>query len=270
MKLVALVMFSLARIAVAQPSAPDPAASPGFVTLDRGDATSRAGGEASYIVPKNNGGSGTIWHLDLHGQYVDPDSGVGGYAVVPAAFAEGNGDTLTTVGDVELGGLYVARLAPAAAVIVRAGVALPSGTNDNNELLNLLTMESARLTDTYDALPAATSLRVSASPVVRQGNLFARADLGLDVNLHAPGSTDSFLRLNAGVGVDLGGGAVMAELSTVRPMGTDQTWIESAALSTRFSAGAVQPYAAVVIPIAEELRRATTAAVTVGLEATLR
>ena len=68
--------------------ADDAPPAPGFVTLDRGDATSRVGIEASYELANNSGEStgDTVMRFEAHGQYVDPGLRVGGYAMIPITY----------------------------------------------------------------------------------------------------------------------------------------------------------------------------------------
>src|SRR5258708_6011011 len=122
-RLVAIVGFAVAMLeakALAQDAPeppPDPAASPGFATLDRGDASSRLGGEMSYLFFSNSppGAMTTGLRFDVHGQYVDR-SGFGGYAQLPISYLRertaGMSGSTTVLADAEVGGLYVAHVHP--------------------------------------------------------------------------------------------------------------------------------------------------------------
>src|SRR5689334_10183508 len=83
-----------------------------FVTLDRQSATSAAGAEVSYLFPKDSssGSTITVIRLDAHGQYVDPDSGFGGYVEVPYGRVSGDGQSLDAFGDIEAGAIYAPKL----------------------------------------------------------------------------------------------------------------------------------------------------------------
>ncbi|HEX7704289.1 MAG TPA: hypothetical protein VF403_26285 [Kofleriaceae bacterium] len=267
------VVLGTSSAAFAQPIEPSPATSPGFVTTDRFDATSRVGGELSYLFLSGNG-SGTAWRFDLHGQYFDPNNGFGGYAAIPFTLATGSGDSVTGGGDLEVGGFYIPKLAtPNFSIVIRAGLTLPTASRDTDSaLVNSAVAEGSRPTDLYEMIPRGTSLRLSLSPIVRSGNLFARADIGIDKNLDADAGTnvDAFLRLNAAVGVDLDNAAIMAELVNVHTFGNAQdSWIDQLSLATRLRTPTVQPYAALGFPLNRAVRDNIDAALTVGVEGNL-
>jgi hypothetical protein len=52
--------------------------------------------------------------------------------------------------------------------------------------------------------------------------------------------------------------------------GSDPAWIDTAALSARFDAGAVQPYASLVFGLDDDARDVMDEAITVGVEGRLR
>jgi hypothetical protein len=266
------VVLGTSSAAFAQPAEPSAATSPGFVTTDRMDATSRVGGELSYLFLSGNA-DGTAWRFDLHGQYVDPNTGFGGYASIPFTVATGNGDTNTGGGDLEVGGFFIPKLAtPNFSIVIRAGLTLPTASRDQDALLNEVVGAGSRPTDLYQTIPRGTSLRLSLSPIVRSGNLFARADIGIDRNLDADGgvNVDAFLRVNAAAGVDLGNAAIMAELVNVHTFGNAQdSWIDQFSLATRLRMPTVEPYAALGFPLNRATRDDIDAALTVGIEGKL-
>src|SRR5215510_14724592 len=87
------------------------ARTPGFVTIDREDAASRGGVEAAYVRLKDDPNT-TLLAFDAHAHYVDPGTGLGEYATIPAGYATGGGLSENAVGDGELG--WVFARAPAA------------------------------------------------------------------------------------------------------------------------------------------------------------
>jgi hypothetical protein len=267
------VVLGTSSAAFAQPVVePAAATSPGFVTTDRMDATSRVGGELSYMFLSGNA-DGTAWRFDLHGQYIDPNSGFGGYAAIPFTLATGNGDSNTGAGDLEVGGFFIPKLATRNfSIVIRAGLTLPTASRDEDALLNAVVGAASRPTDLYEMIPRGTSLRLSLSPIMRSGNLFARADIGIDKNLDADSGTnvDAFLRLNAAAGVDLGNAAIMAELVNVHTFGNAQdSWIDQFSLATRLRTPTIQPYAALGFPLNRTTRNDIDAALTVGVEGNL-
>ena len=219
---VSLIIAGLAMpgIAVAQPTAPDPAQSPGFVHIDRHDATSVGGGDLTYVALDDNGLTDdvTILRFQFGGRYVDQASRLGGYANLPITYASGDGESLTGIGNLEIGGLMLPKIGDGStALVVHAGLTVPIGSDGEDAFANLFG-GVARPQDLYLALPEGTSLRIGASPLWRSGNVFGRVDLGLDYNIDV-GNTDEeadpLVHVNAGVGFDLGNAAIMAELSNV-------------------------------------------------------
>ncbi len=243
---------------------------PGFVTLDRADASSHVGVESSFVeLPQQS--SGTLLRADVHGQYVDAASGLGGYATLPGSFASGNGSSDEQIGDAELGGIYArAPSADGVGVAAHLGITLPTGASGDNGLINAFALQS-RLTDYFLVAPRGWSLRAGVSPIVRNGAFFARADLGFDLGLAADGGTANAAHVNVGVGYQAGPAALMAELVNlvILPSQGDSTTIDGAALSARFIADGFEPYAAIVIPIDQDARSALSFAVTLGVNVKL-
>jgi hypothetical protein len=250
--------------------------------LDRFDASSKFGGELSYLFPNHTTGSVTALRAELHGQYVDPASGFGAYAQLPVGYVResdmGMTQSGTGLGDLELGGLYVPHVAnPDLAIVLRAGITLPSGSTGSDAETANLAAAFTRLNDYYLAVPGGLSGRFSGSLLARSGKLFVRADLGLDANKSADGNAnvDAVVHLNAGVGADLGGGLdIMGEVVNLYDTGDNgntsgSSWINAAAVSMRLYTGTVQPYAALVLPLDDDASSLMTAALTVGLEGTL-
>src|SRR5207253_3142541 len=177
---------------------------------DRQDDSSRAGVEASYFEFRDSSSPGTLMRFDLHGQYVDPSSGLGGYAQLPFSYASGGGQTNKGVGDADVGVIYVPKLDSATTKLVaHLGLTLPTGSQGDNGLANLFT-GLTRVDDLYLSLPKAITLRAGVSPVIRSGQLFARVDVGVDANLSVNGGSgsnrtaDTIVHANAGLGGDFG------------------------------------------------------------------
>lgn len=246
-----------------------------FVTLDRQDASSRAGLELSKLF--YNTGSGVANDLsglrfDLHGQYVTPNA-IGVYLSVPIGYASGGGQSHTSIGDVEVGGIFVPQLTSSnVKLVLHGGVTLPTQSNDQNPAITSLLTFWPRVTDFYQVVPEGFSLRVGMSPIIRSGQVFFRGDLGVDANLSAAQGSDvkTVIRANAGLGVDLGVAAVMLESANVYSTGNNGGWLNTGALSARFDGGSVYPYAALVVGLDDDVRSVMHEAITVGLEGRLR
>ncbi len=286
-----LALVLLVPAAASADDAPGPA--PAFVTLDRGDSTSRVGIEASYEIPNTSGvtdgASDTVLRFEAHGQYVDPEFHVGGYAMIPITYLntsdQGQSQSATGVGDAEIGALYVPHIpvdpGDNFALVLRAGITVPTGTtSDNGGLANIIGSVS-RLTDFYLAAPKGTSLRLAVSPLWRAGLVFARADIGIDINLDNSTSmtSDKVVRLNAAVGLDLGQVSLSLESVNLYDVAQDnettgattgEQWINEGAVAGRFRSGIYEPYAAVVFPLDHDSHQFIDASLTVGLDVRLR
>lgn len=238
----------------------DPTRAPGFVTMLRQDANSRVGADLTYFVFDNDTDA-TLLRFDIHGQYVDPVSGAGFYAQVPIAYltgagssVSGSGESETAVGGIELGGIYIPKLStPGLGLVLRAGLTLPNAPDDDSGLIGLIAT-FMRPIDVYAQFPKASTLRLGVSPIIRSGQFFARADLGLDVNVYVDeGDTvDPGLVVDVGVGIDLGSAAIMGEITTLAVTGDGGDSLTSAAISAR-GTGSVQPYGALLIPVDDDV-----------------
>ena len=276
---VAVMLAAFPRIAAADSNV-DAASEPmPFVTLDRVGGDSAVGLEATYPAINDTNGDqhSTVVHFDLHAHYVDPGSHFGGYINVPVSYLGTPGVPSTTaLGDIELGGVYALPTSMRElAVILHAGLDLPTGSKDN-AIANLIAEGDTRPRDVDSGIPGFT-LRLGVSPVVRSGALFARGDVDLDINLsNSAGDTAKpILTVSGGVGVQLASVVLTGELDVMHSFadtsGTrEDSTIEQAALAVRFAAGAVQPYAAVVVPLDGNTRTFYDFAITAGVTAPLR
>jgi hypothetical protein len=243
----------------------DPLA-PGFVTLDRFDGGTRAGVEVSGFVPR--GIDGTVWRADVHGQFVEP-GGLGGYVALPFAMRAGGAATVAGVGDLEAGVLYVPRFTtPDASAVLHVGMTAPTGSTGEGAQATALAGAATRLSDAYEMIPRGTSLRIGASPILREGMAVLRLDLDFDWKFDADGPkrAEPLFRLGVGVGADEGIGMVTAELVIVRELGLTHETSEQLALGARATAWTTQPYGALLLP----LGGAAEVALTVGVETALR
>jgi hypothetical protein len=245
-----------------------------FVTMDRQDASSRAGVEVSKLFypdsTTTNGLSGL--RFDIHGQYITPNA-IGIYLTAPIGHISGTGDSETALGDVEVGGVFIPQLADSnMKLVIHAGLTLPTQSKDLNPLLTSAYTMPARLADYYLIVPEGLSLRAGVSPIIKSGQVFFRGDLGFDANLSAADGSDAknALRVNAGAGLDLGVAAVMVESTNLYVSGNNGGWVNSGAVSARFDGGSVYPYAAIVVGLDDDIRQIMEEAVTVGLEGRLR
>jgi hypothetical protein len=272
--LVIVLLLSIASVARADPPGAtvptnvvdsvgidDPRTSPGFATLDRGDASTRLGVELSDLSITNPGeGAITAQRVDGHAQYVSA-SGYGVYAQLPIySMDEAGTGQGTVLGNLEVGGLYVPRyVTHGVGFVLRAGLMLPTSSELQtvDYATEIMSSISSRLTDLCLSLPATTGLRGSGSALWRSGHFFARVDLGVDASLGSQISGvhtgNVFVRANAGVGVQLGRFSLTAE-STNLFNGSTSELLATGALSARVRIGPMDGYAALVVPLDQEVQ----------------
>jgi len=262
---------------------------PGFVTLDHTDATSHGGVEFSYLDPNaSNFINTTALRFEAHAEYVDHDSGIGGYAQMPISYFSETpgagiaGASATGIGDLEIGGLYLRDFSRYGVTVVgHGGVSIPTGsTSDLAHFANFAAAVS-RVSDLYLSLPRSTAVRLGFSPIWRSGNVFARADFGLDIDAGASNNQryDTALRGNLGFGVILDELVLTAEMTNAydyTPSSTTQSttmsapsgssWINTAAFAARVRWSGVEPYLALVLPLDADSRAIMDLAITVGIE----
>ena len=255
-----------------------------FGIMDRQDETSRAGGELSYLFLGGLlNGDAHLFRADVHGQYVDPGVGIGGYLTMPFAHVSsssgGMSQSATGIGDAELGGIYVGHIQPGSEIVVHGGLTLPTGSKDSDAAVANVIGAFARLTDFYLAIPHGVTMRLGVSPIVQSGPLTLRFDVGLDVNLSSDSSgsidnsVDNLFHLNVGLGYRQGNVGVTAELVNVRASGSgseSENWINVAGLSARLFLNDLTPYLAITFPVDHDSNQILDAVATVGVETRLR
>jgi hypothetical protein len=159
---------------------------------------------------------------------------------------------------------------PGVGVVLRGGLTLPTVDDDDDGALVGFLASYLRPTDLYAQLPRAMSLRLSASPMIRSGQFFARLDAGLDINVYHDGpgdNADPAILINVGAGFDLGNAAIMGEITTLAVTGDGGDSLTAAALSARFDAGSVTPYVSLLIPVDDDISEFFDAGLVLGLDA---
>lgn len=249
----------------------------GFVQIERFDENTVAGGDFSYIS-LDEASDTTLVRFQLGGRFINPQSGIGAYATLPITYASNDDESVTALGNLELGGLMIRGIGTGGSKIaLRAGITLPTADDEIGDVFVNLAGATARPQDIYLAIPEGTSLRLSASPMFRSGNVFGRLDLGFDINLDSAGEdeADPIVHFNAGVGVDLGGTAIMGELSNVYVLSDNDEadfsdkMLNVFAISARFTAGTTLPYVSLLIPLDDNTTSGVDFALTAGIEAKL-
>ena len=235
-----------------------------FVTLDRYDAMDRVGAEVSHLIRHINDGQFDDWRADLHAQFVDDDTGVGGYLTAPAARAE----QTQRIGDIEVGLLYMPELAPEhLQAVLHAGLGLPTSGTGNTVVPQVM---DSRLADTVLGIPAGTTVRAGGSLIWTDEPFFARGDLALDANVdaNARARVDPIVRTGAGLGVIAGAAALMGEVEMLAG-GDFSPVAATGAFSVRLDAGPLQVYGAYVFGLDHTTRTDMSDAFILGTDVPL-
>ena len=254
--LVALALVAGARgLATARP---DDIFDP--LTMDHHTPVSTLDVDLAYVAydePANT--DYTVAGFTVAGQYVTP-KGIGGYLSIPLSYVAvqvnlpaplDSDESELALGNVELGGLYAKYFDPHAAVVLHAGIALPTAGDEGVAGLQFLA-SSPRYGDLVQRVTNSTWLRLGASPMGRVGKLFWRADVGLDLALdedNTPTISPVF-RVNVGGGIDLKTVHLLAELvNVIVDNGSDDESASTFAFGARFISGKLRPGIALLVPI---------------------
>lgn len=239
--------------AIVATSAPAAADAPvGFATLDHTGDPAKV--DASLAYGALDDADEALLRIELHGQAVGR-KGFGGYAGIAAAaliFDESD-DGAEAVGDLQLGFLYQTRSSPSFDLGVRAGLVLPTGSDDDDRIVYAASTLWMRPSDIATVAPDTTWLRLGASPTFHDEVLFLRADLGLDIPILDEDAVDGDLvgHLNVGAGIGGEAASVTAEIQTAFLIGADgeDNVFHTGALSVRLRAGGATPYLAISTPL---------------------
>jgi hypothetical protein len=236
-------------------------AAPTFMTLDRMDGTARLGIQVGWDkIDDTNLSDGFLMRYEPYGQYVFPNRVVGIYGHIPISHAFNfNSADATGIGNIDLGGFFMPMQNNQ--LILRAGLALSTASdNGNDEFANIATTYE-RLTDLLQVAPNYTTLRLSASTVQQWDSVFFRADVGFDLAVDKPGTatTSIYFRGNAALGVRATGVDVMLELVNLAAAngnvngGIEGRFIHTAGVGVR-TQGEHQFHAGAVFPLDDNVR----------------
>jgi hypothetical protein len=207
--LTGLILLFSAR-ALAQPPPPPPG---GMVEGPSPDGTqsvlpnllsTAAGGtiDARMDATLDSESDLTVFAINMHGQYIAP-SGIGGYASVPFFYATADGESQNSIGNAEVGGLYVLRQAPDTDIVLRGGLAFD--TADQEDILIIVAGQiSPKLVDIYASGFATTWARAQVQVRHASGNLRLGGSIGFDLpvdGLAKDASFDGALTAIGAVGV---------------------------------------------------------------------
>lgn len=254
---------------VASPALADEPAATSFATVGSASDGSRVTADLAFTA----GDGIDAVRTTINGQYLGA-AGLGGYVGISGAVGivddfEDDSETVESLGNLELGGLYRRALTPELDLGLRLGVVLPTSSEDFDAFANLLATAVARPTDYVTAYPEVTWLRAAVVPTFQRGALFVRADVGADIAILDTEYIEyaALGHANLGVGVRSGRVSVTGELQNVGVFGEDENefedseemslgerFIHTAALSLRYHAPGVEPFITVSSPLDEETR----------------
>lgn len=227
-----------------------------MASLDRGDGITKVGLDAGYTSVDTPFYDGAL-RLELYGQYMTK-SGFGIYGAIPIAHSFGDApepmpQPTTSIGNLELGGLYVHEPRGSAwSWVFRLGVALPTASDDVDGSATNFYATWPRVNDLALTVPDAYYIRFGVSPLYHANRLFARVDLGFDVGSDDDDAADELIRFNAGVGYDFGVVALSLELVNLYSLddfGPDDNFVNTLSLTARFMLEKLQPFLSLGTPL---------------------
>lgn len=140
----------------------------------------------------------TFLSFVLRGQYITPP-GLGGYVSLPLGYISSNGDSETSIGNLELGGLFLINNSPDLDFYVRGGVTLNTADDDGVLLVPIATIVP-RLTDALPTGFDSSWLRAAGGLRHTSGTIAIGGHLGIDVATDSE-DDDAFLTLAGSVGL---------------------------------------------------------------------
>ncbi len=208
----------------------------------------------------------TIFGISLAGQYVTPQ-GIGGYLSIPMSYVSVEGtvnippfppitssDSELMLGNLELGGLYSKYLTAHSAIVLHAGIALPTAADNDDGDNPVAAFQGLASSPRYGNLVHRVTnsgwFRLGVSPMGRAGKLFWRADVGIDLAFDEDDSDLSpIFRVNLGGGLDLRTVHLQVEyVSNITDDDNDDV-TGTLAFGARFLSGNLRPGVAVLLPV---------------------
>lgn len=253
--------LTLGLVAASSAYAQDATATPGTITLDRMDGSTRVSAQVGFDkIDRVKLSDGFAMRYELFADFVLPNRLVGLFSQVAVAHlfdfsSRPNSSDYTALSNWEIGAYFMPF--HTSDLILRASIALPTASESFGRVETNYLVLFEGLTDFVLAVPNYTTLRLSAS-TVRQNQIgFFRADLGFDAVVDRPSTPGDqprvFFRANVAGGIHLGTVDLTAELvnlaavdGTVRG-GITERFVHTAAVGfstlgpDQFRAGTVFP-----------------------------
>jgi hypothetical protein len=177
-------------------------------------------GRLDYVHLTESDNAPTVFALKLHGQYVAPQ-GVGGYLSLPVAYVSGEGDSDSEsyVGNLELGGLYIFRGANVDAY-ARVGAALDVGSDALGSFVVSAVSITPYLADAITSGFGTNWLRAGGGARFTSGALVLGGSMGVDVPIGDSelGEIDNLFNISASVGLAQPGFGVAVGITVVEAL----------------------------------------------------
>jgi hypothetical protein len=273
---IALGLMAVAGTASAQPGVEVPAG----VTTDRaGTEREMATLDVGFVNYDGFSNLAYAARVDFYGQLLGRAGAhrAGFYLALPYARIETSfgDDAMSSLGNLELGGLLVIRRSANTDVVLRGGFVLAlehryDGEGENWDIMVPMMTGYGRVTDYMTTYPGLSWLRASGSVLHRQAPYFVRADLGVDVpEEDMLSSSGPFTRLNVAAGVELGPVAVLGELANLAAINEafPENVVSTFALTARRRSSTFSPCVGLVFPIDDELQNFVDLVFVVGIRA---
>jgi hypothetical protein len=216
---------------------------PYFGLLDRPTDRSRIGLDLNYVHVDTLDFPDGVIRIEPHLEYVS-DGKFGGYVSLPFHGTFIAEETDASVGGIELGGLFVARI-PLVPLVLRGGITLPTASSDD-VVVNALAAQS-RTVDAVQALPETFALRASASLVSNLPMIGFRADIGVDLPVTDLADDidvehDPIIHIGGGAAVGLLGFKLALEIVNVFSASDSTQNTHQLGLSAHFGLGPLNTY----------------------------
>jgi hypothetical protein len=227
--------------------AADAAAEPQLVTLERADRGARIGLQSSVqLYPDFPDNVGVRTELYAQSAKALQNGGaIGAYGHAAFAVVVGEGDTVSALSSIQIGGLYVSKLGERSDLVWTFGLTLPTASEGEDETIANVVTQVERNHDLVTAIPDQVALHLGATLRAAMGGpVFLQGDVAADVGQHhAP-----MIHLNFGVGAWVGPAALLGEVATTFVEGQN---IASVAVGARFAVPG-RPHVAYVLALADD------------------
>ncbi len=191
--------------------------------------------------------------IDFFGQFFLNGGNLGFYGLLPIAHFSTEDFSETTLGNIDLGGLYLmsTRRMP---LLLRFGLVLPTGGDSLQESSANRATGAGRLADFATTFFDSTWLRFGVSPFFYSDQFFLRFDGGFDLAIAEPDGADfgPLLRVNAMAGFQPGAFELLGELALNSELGDGGDTVSSLAFTLRLLRRDIVPHFSLILPLSDD------------------